>query len=41
MEYIVDILGKGMELFEVIAKLSEVKVDDVIGKYRLYEEEAK
>ena len=33
LEYIVDILGKGMELFEVIAKLSEVKVDDVIGKY--------
>lgn len=41
LEYIVDILGKGMELFEVIAKLAEVKVDDVIGKYKLYEEEAK
>ena len=41
LEYIVDILGKGMELFEVIAKISEVKVDDVIGKYKLYEEEAK
>lgn len=41
LEYIVDILGKGMELFEVIAKLAEVKVDEVIGKYKLYEEEAK
>ena len=41
LEYIVDILGKGMELFEVIAKLVEIKVDEVIGKYKLYEEEAK